>query len=334
MMRSRANLVRVAGALATGSLLLAGCAAAVPEPDPEPTPDGPFPALTVPQGAAVLDAVGEALAAADGARDPAQLEGRLADPAKSLRAAQYTLAERSQGQRTPTPLTTNEQVLVVAATEGWPRTFVAVTEPAEGSTAPLLLTLRQPDARSPYRLISWARLFPGAEVPSMAGPEVGSPQLGADADGLVVTPAEALARYADVLTNGSASQHADSFIPDPYVAQQQAEIKTGRDSLQGIAEITVNAAVDGGATVVLETADGGALVIGKITTTTGYRKTLAGSTLRLGGEAGAWLGDGTVPSLANVRHDSLVAFYVPPAETEAKIVPLGAERVLVDASRV
>lgn len=330
--RLRGRAAAGTGALALG--LLAGCAAPPPAPNPPGPPDEPLPVLTVNQSDAVLTALGETLAAADPSGDAGALDARVTDPARGLRAAQYTLAERSDGDRPPPPITTDDDVIMLGAAEAWPRTFMAVTAPPEGSATPLLLVLRQADARSPFRLHSWARLFPGVETPEMAGPEIGSRQLAADAEGLVVTPAEALDRYADVLATGEASEHDDSFTPDPYVQQLQSELQAGRSSLEGIAEIRVNGASSPESIVALETTDGGALVVGVVRTSTDYKKTLSGATLRLGGEAGDWLGDGNVPALANVVHDSMVVFYVPPADSEGKIAVLGAEPVLVAASKV
>jgi hypothetical protein len=323
----------VVGSIAVASALLAGCAQEIPEPSPQPAASEPAPVLTVEQTESVLAAIGEVLAAADSSRDEAALSARLADPALKLRAAQYTLADRSDGEREPTPLTTEDQVLILGATEGWPRTVMAVTQPPSGQTAPLLIVVRQDNARSPYKLRAWVRLFAGIETPAMGSVEVGSLPLEKDAEGLRATPADTLTWYGDLLTTGSESEHADAFEEDPYVTALQAEVETGRTSLEGIAEITVNSLAERDGVIALQTADGGALVVGQLITSTGYKKTLSGSTLELSGEAGDWLGDGTVPALASVRHDSMVAFYVPPS-ADGKITVLGADRVLTDASKV
>ena len=332
-MRRPLFLTRLAGSLAAGSLLLAGCAQALPQPSPDAASDEPQPVLTVEQTGAVLDDVGQVLAAADSSGNVDGLSARLVDPALRIRVAQFRLNSRSQGSRPPTTLTTEDQIVVVAAEDAWPRTVVAVTVTPSGSTTPLLLVLRQADARSPYLLYGWVRLFPGVETPVMAAPEIGSRMLAADADGFRATPADVLTWYSDVLEKGAESQHADAFEPDLYSETLQSEIETGRESLEGIAQITLDALAVRDGVVALETADGGALVVGQVTTSTGYKKTLSGATLTLGGEAGAWLGDGNVPALASVRHDSVIAFYVPASDSQ-KITVLGAERALTDASKV
>lgn len=332
-MSRRQELARRAAGAAVGAVLLAGCAGAPPQADPEPEPREPLPALTVDQGDAVLNAVAETVAAADAALDEEALARRAAAPARDLRAAQYTLAERSDGERRPSPLTTEDQVLVVGATEGWPRTVMAVTQPPEGSNAPLLVVLEQSGPRDLYKLTSWVRLFPGVQTPEMAGPESGSAQLSGDAEGFLASPSETVARYGDLLAKGGESDHAEFFAPDPYVRQQREAVEANRSSLQGIADVRLTAAGQREGVVALETADEGALVVGLVETSIDYVKTLAGSTLSLGGEIGDWLGDGDVPSVANVRHASMVAFYVPPAGAGETVTVLGAERVLTSAGK-
>lgn len=332
-MSGHRHLARVIGSVAVGSALLAGCAQEIPQPDPEAPASESAPVLTLEQTESVLKAIGEVLAAADASRDEGALSARLADPALKLRTAQYTLADRSDGAREPTPLTTEDQVIILGASDGWPRTVMAVTQPPSGETAPLLIVVRQDSPRSVYKLHSWVRLFAGVETPAMGSVEVGSLPLDKDADGLRATPADTLTWYGDLLTKGSASEHADAFEEDPYVAALEAEVENGRTSLEGIAEITVNSLAERDGVIALQTADGGALVVGQVVTSTGYKKTLSGATLELSGEAGDWLGDGNVPALASVRHDSMVAFYVPPSP-DGTITVLGADRVLTDASKV
>lgn len=326
------SVVRALAALVALPLLLSACAVALPEPDPDPTPPAPLPVLEVGQIEDVLADVGEVLVAGDAALDPALLGGRVGDPALSMRSAQYTLATRSDGARPLTALTVEDQVLVVAATDTWPRSVAVITTVPEGATVPLLLVLDQADARSPYLLRSWVRLFPGVETPQFAGPEVGSPVVAPDADGFVATPAAALTAYADVLANGEASASFPTFGADRYIEQLTGELAANRTALEGIADVTFAAAPAEGGLTALGTADGGVLVVGTITSTTTYAKTLEGATITLGGPVGEWLGDGTVGTTASATYTSTVAFAIPVAAEGATITVLGAERVLVDAA--
>jgi hypothetical protein len=331
-MSRRGAFVRRAASAGLGVALLAGCAPGLPEPDPDAAQAEPLPVLTLDQGESVLAETGETIAAADQALDGGRLGARAAGPAHELRQAQYTLAQRSGGERPPSALTTADQVLILGATEGWPRTIMAVTEPPQGGNAPLLIVLRQAEPRDRYKLVSWVRLFPGVQTPEMAGPQAGSPQLPPDAEGLLASPGETVARYADVLAKGAESKHAGFFAADPYREQLKADLDASRASLREIAEVAFIATGERDSAVAMETADGGALVVGLVRTSTGFRKTLAGATLSLGGDIGDWLGDGQVPSRADARHASMVAFYVPPAG-EGTVTVLGAERVLTDATK-
>ena len=332
-MRPRSSGIRIAFAAVAGSLALAGCTQALPTPSPDAVSEVAMPVLTVEQVDGVLADVGSVLALADSSGDVSGLSDRLAEPALTIRSAQFRLNSLSGGSRPPSPLTTEDRVVVVAAENGWPRTLMAVTVTPASSTTPLLLVLRQQDARSPYLLTSWVSLFPGVETPAMAAPQVGSAMLAGDAEGLRATPADVLTWYGNVLSDGAESEHADAFAPDIYSEKLQEELETGRASVEGIGTIGLDALADTGGVVAFETADGGALVVGQVTTSTNYKKTLSGATLTLGGEAAAWLGDGAVPALASVRHDSMIAFYVPASESE-QITVLGAERALTNASKV
>lgn len=322
------------GAVAlAATLTLAACAVALPQPDPEPEPPEPLPVLSTEQAGRVLAAVDEVLTTADAALDPAALPTRVEDPALTMRSAQYTLTQRSGGARPLGDITTDEQVLVIAASDSWPRSVLAVTPPPEGSATYLALVLRQDDPRSQYKLWGWVRLFPGVETPPMATPEAGSPELPPDAPGLVATPEETVAGYADFLVNGANSASASIFGTDP-LAQSLAEgLATSRANLSGIADVGFAAEPVADQLVSFETAEGGAVVIGTIRTSTSYTKTLEGATLTLGSDIGQWLGDGNVPTAAAVTRDAVVAFSVPPAAEGAVVKVLGAEIVLVDASK-
>lgn len=325
----------VVAALAGGALL-AGCAAPIPTADPDPAPPAPLPVLDATQTEDVLTAVDEALRSGDEARDVEALRPRVEDPALAMRAAQYTLQDRSNGERPPTPLTTSDQVVVIAASDEWPRTLMAITQPAEGATSPLLLTLRQDDPRSPYRLWSWARLFPGVQTPAVPTVELGSPPVPADASGYVTTPAEALAHYADVLLNGSESQHADEFADpdDPFVRLVRGDVDVARTNLSGIADVQFEATPVEGQVVALGTAEESALVVGVLTLRTTYTKTLEGSTVTLGGDVGWWLGENRdIPQSTVVTHTSVVGLSLPAEAEGAQISVLGAERVLADVTR-
>lgn len=318
--------------IAASAAFLAGCAIPVPEVEPDPAPTQVQPVLDDPRLENVLSDIGEAIAQADAAMDPALLAGRVESPALDVRTAEYLLQQATadgDAPVTPQPLTTSEQVAVVAATDTWPRTVLVVTQIPDGGNTPLLLGLQQDDPRSSYTLFSWVRLLPGVTMPETAIPSVGSAAVAADAESLVATPAATVVDYADLLTNGAESQFAGQFAEDPYrtlVAQDLANLQTNVAAAGTVAQST--AATDG-QVLALATDDGGAIVLGGMVTSQVYERTVTGAELDVKGQLAELAGgDGTVTSKLTATYSQMIAFYAPPAAEGATITVLGVERVL------
>ncbi|WP_182111636.1 MULTISPECIES: hypothetical protein [unclassified Actinotalea] len=309
-------------ALVTGALLLAGCATPLPEPQPDAVPAVLPPAVSQEQVEDVMDEVAAVLAEADAATEASLLDARLFGPAREIRGVEYALA-RAGDPSALTPIPAVAQTIVAPTTDTWPRTVMAVTEAPADLQAPLLLTLVQETPRTPYRLWAWVRLFPGVEMPATARPEVGSAPVANDADTVAVPPADVVARYVDLLTNGDASPYAAEFTPDPL----RAGIIATRDAFAGVvgANGTLTetyAPLDSGP-YSIETADGGAIVVGGFRTVTTI--TLADSTLTIGDQTAALLGKPTVANNLAISWLSVVAFAVPPAGSSEPITVLGGE---------
>lgn len=325
-------MMRTTRALAglVGVTLLAACATPLPVADPDAVPAAAPPAVSSAQVTDVLTRVGEALAEADAAASTELLATRLTGPAATIRAAQYVLAAAGDPDAlTVVPATA--QTVVAPTTDTWPRATTVITTAPADLRAPLLLTLVQTAPREPYRLWSWVRLFPGVQMPATAQPTVGSAPLPVDTDALAVAPAEVVARYVDVLTSGDASVHAAGFTADPLraaiVAQRDgwAAAVTGNGTLTE----TYQALPDG--PYAIATADGGAIVVGAIQTTTAI--TLVDSTITIGDQTSALLGGlTTVAGSLTLSWLSVVAFAVPPAGSTEPITVLGAEHAPVAAS--
>ena len=333
---TRARSTTVALALGT-TLALAGCAPELPEPDPVAAPAVPPPATTLEQAERILEDLGTTLAAGDTALSATELTRRVSGPALASRTAEYAVATATAGAQAVTALPVQPQTLVVPSTTEWPRTQLVVTEQPDDLTSPRLLVLRQESPRTPYTLWGWARLLPGVQMPATAAPEVGSAPVPVDTDALVATPVDVVAQYADVLTNGDASAFVASFAtPDPY----RERLTAGRAQFQQIATqasgtFTETYAPVPDQVVAHATADGGAIVVAAMTTSSTL--TITGASLTVPAEfaavsAGA-LPPGTVlrNSLA-VAYTDVVAFYVPPAATPAPVQVLAAEHTFTSAS--
>jgi len=328
---------RVRAALAGAGLsiaFLAGCSAQLPQPQPEAVAETPPPALDEERLGRILEDVQATLAKGDEARDAELLKPRVAGPALAMRGAEYKLAAATDGKSAPDPLTTAPQVAAVAATEGFPRPAVVISQVPEGANLPLLLALEQSGAHDQYKLWGWVTLFPGIETPALSHPDAGSAVVPPDADNLVVPPQDVIARYVDTLNKGD-SEYADQFADDPY-KKSRAETTAELDkAIEAAGDATVSAAPGDAGPLSLATADGGAIVIGELRSTLTLRKTVAGSELRAGGTVGALLGGNTeVLGTVSGASDVLVAFYVPPKDAEDKTIrPLGANTVLTEVTR-
>ena len=325
--------VRAAAAAASLALAagLAGCSQPLPVPTPDALPAATPPAMSVEQAERILDEVADALAAADVDHATAALFPRVVGPAAQIRSAEYRLAGLGGDPDAVTLLTTSPQTIVLPTTDTWPRTMMVVTQQPEDLRAPLLLTLVQEAPRAPFALWSWARLFPGVVTPELAQPEVGSEPVTPDTtDALVVSPTEVLAQYVDVLTNRDQSPYAAAFADDP-LRQGIWQTKDRFAEAVGANGTLAETYAPGSAGLqALATADGGALVVGTITTTTTI--TLTDSTLKIGDQTAVFLGTDTVKSNLSITWASVVAFVVPPAGSDAQIQVLGGEHSLIQVT--
>ena len=324
-----ATQVTVTGALA---LSLGACAAALPQPQPAAAPAVALPVLSVAQSEGVLSRIGAVLDSADAALDPAGLPGRLTGPALAIRTAEYVRATATAGAKRPTVLPTRAQTLIVPDTTTWPRTELVVTEQPDDLQAPRLLVLTQATARDPYRLWGWARLGAGVKMPGTADTAHGSVPIAADATGYLLSPAETLAQYADVLANGDASKFAGAFPADFFRTYIEARRAAYSESLKAVATVTETYMPTGGGTVALATADGGALVVGAMTTQTTIAVAQGSVALDDAFEA-ALAGRASVTKSSVRTWTDVIAFYVPPAgSATTQIQVLAAEHSLTSVT--
>ncbi|GHS87959.1 hypothetical protein AGMMS50218_10770 [Actinomycetota bacterium] len=293
---------------------MAGCAASPPEPTPEAAPAVAPPAVTVAQSENVLDQVGAALAAGDAALDPSLLTDRVSGPALAIRTAEYVRATATGGAKTPTVLPTVAQALVVPDTDVWPRTQLVVTEQPEDLQAPRLLVLRQDSAREPYRLWGWARLGPSVTMPPTADPATGSLPLAADDASLLVTPADAMSQYADVLANGDASAYAATFPADFFRTSVENARGAVQASFQPVGTVTETYTPVEGEVMALATVDGGAIVVGQMSTVTTVAIAQGSIALSDPFEA-ALAGRDSVSSSLVRTYSDVIALYVPPKDS-------------------
>lgn len=325
-MRTRG--LRLTAAAVAAVALLAGCAGEVPQPDPEPAATAPQPVLDDDRIERILDDVQGVIEEADASLDAELLATRVSGPALEVREAEYRLAEASEGERSPAPLTTDSQVEVVAATDEWPRSLFVVSHIPEDANLPLLLVLTQDTPRSQYKLWFWTALLPGAQTPTTARPEAGSPPLAPDAEGLTRTPFQSVSAYADLLRDPATST---DFAEDPFRATYREMIDALAATVEVAGEVTERFAVQDGSVAAMSTDDGGALVVGVVEAQLTIAKTVEGATLDAGGDIAHLMGDSSrVEGSVVAQYLVPVALAVPPAGSEEPITVLGAGHVITD----
>jgi len=320
---------RTAAALLVGALALAGCATELPVPTPDPVPAVPPPTLTEDQVKAVLEDVGSTLEKADEALDVGLLEPRVTGPAATIRGAEYTVNKALEEDEELIKVPTSPRTIVVPTTDSWPRTVFVVTEQPEDLQSPRFLVLVQEEPRAPYRLWAWSRLLPDRMVPRTFVPEVGSVPVAPDAEGFVLSPAELGEAYAELLDDGEKAEHAKLFGEDVL----QERIALVREQYEKIAEqaggkFTEKYTPQTEQTLAVSTADGGAIVVVPMTTTT--RITTDDRELSLGKAEAALLGKKKVGRSATFTWTSVLTFVLPPEGSSEKIVVLAAEHVRTD----
>lgn len=311
--------------LLAATTALAACA---DQPLPEPQPvevDGPVPVVLETQIESVREQVAAALEAADAAADPALLQPRLAGPALELRQARYTLRRQLPDQPEP-PTLSGELLLEVTPEAGpWPRFFLVATRPAVDAV-PRLQLLTQATPRDPYQLTAWVTLLPGVTLPETSAAEPPEVLPADQASALAASPADVVARYADVLRAGGQSPHAAFFADDPFRAQVLQEQDAERQAVSAFFSYEVNHAPRADAVWALRTADGGALVVGVLDAARAFRVTAPGARIPLPPDLATLAGVPEVTQEAVLTSVEIVAFDVPPEGSDEPVTVLGGER--------
>lgn len=271
-----------------------------------------------------LKEVARTLNTADSALDAQDFGQRIIDGAARTRAAQYAYALAS-GDTIPS-LDLSAQNLAVTNSAQWPRAILNIRQ-ADASQLPVVEVFVQSDARSPYALANWCRMLGGTSV-TMAPIEQGSAFVTNDSSGFVSTPEEALNAYVDMLNAGQTSSQA--FAGDEFTAQYLDTVKTLASSLSAAGTVSAHAAVTSDPILGLVLQDGSALVAANFTYTLNYSRTIAKSTMRLGGQTATMHSgdDDTVKGTATVTYVATVLINIPSANQGGVSRIVGADRVI------
>ena len=328
----------LAAAVVAGTGVAAGATSPAPSPDPstaastaaqEPTGS---PVLLDAQFRRILEQVSSAVDAGDAAKDAAKLADRVGGTELEVRTQNYKIRSQVGSYEARMPVRSTKLLTTVVTNEPeWPRSVMAVTQ-GDGNVVPQLLTLVQSSPRENYKLVETNPLQPGTTFPTISrdGTET---LVAADKTGLLYSGEEALAGLADRLTSPD-SAFKDRLVEgesSPYIADTlsyQAEVvKAGENGNFAFTHKVVPES-----TVVFRTADGGALVLGRINF--GFEGTpkAAGDKLSIGDDAAALAGGKETTTGMVLSFAESLAVYVPPAGSTDPMKLVAATRGLVGAS--
>ncbi len=326
-------------ALVTAAAVAGTGVAAQASQAPSPAPSGSsaaakgsgVPVLLDAQFRRILEQVAGAVDAGDAAKDAAKLAPRVAATELDVRTQNYKIRSQvgSYAPRMPVRAT-KLLTTVVSSKRDWPRSVMAVTQ-GDGNVVPQLLTLVQASARENYKLVGATPLQPGTTFPAIN--RGGTETLAAsDKSGLLYSGEEALAGLGDRLSS------ADSAFKDklaegqssPYIADtlayQADVVKSGANGTFAFSHKVVPEN-----TVVFRTADGGALVLGRLNFGFDGTPKNSGDKLTIGDDAAALAGGKDTSTGMVLTFAESVAVYVPPAGSKDPMKLVAATRGLVGA---
>lgn len=328
---------------ASTAALLAGTGAAAQASqtaDPAATPGESSTAAPAAGGPVLLDAqfrrileqVASATDSGDAAKDSKKLATRVAGSELEVRTQNYKIRSRVASYDARMPVrATKLLTTVVTSKRAWPRQALAVTQ-GEGNVVPQLLTLVQKSPRENYKLVGTSPLQPGTTFPSIA--RNGTETLAAgDKSGLLYSGQEALAGLADRLSNEDSTFKSKLVEGEssPYIADtlsyQADVVKSG---VNGKFAFTHKVVPD--SAVVFRTADGGALVLGRLTFNFDGTPKSEGDKLSIGNDAAVLAGGKETTSGMVLNFAESVAVYVPPTGSKDPMKLVAATRGLVGAS--
>ncbi len=293
---------------------------------------GDAPVLLDAQFRRVLEQVAGAVDAGDAAKDAAKLAPRVAKSELEVRTQNYKIRSRVGSYEARMPVRSMKLLTTVVTNKrSWPRSVMAVTQ-GDGNVVPQLLTLTQASPRENYKLVSSTPLQPGATFPAIgrAGTET---MASADKTGLLYSGDEALAGLGDRLTTAS-SGFKDKLVEgqsSPYIADTLAyQADVVKSGVNGTFAFTHKVAPEN--TVVFRTADGGALVLGRLNFSFDGTPKADGDKLTIGDDAAALAGGKETSTGMVLKFAESVAVYVPPAGSKDPMKLVAATRGLVGAA--
>ena len=338
--------------------LLAACTGTGSAINVSPSPiateavETPAVAVTENQLERIISRIGFALEQADGGRDAALAETRLAGPALDLRRASYTVQAKVDDYAIAPVIPAGDVQLILPERlpdEGdtWPRRVFAIVQSpptlddagAEVQAPPLALLLVQDDPRSQYKVhyAVTVTLPEGADRPEVAPAALGAPLLPSTTPLLAVMPQDVAVGYADLLLRGDQSEsfalfqaEADLLVEQIGVAAKAARL----EALPDTATITFANAVGEADIFSFVTNDGGALVMLYLTESESVTPTETGAAVNAPAAVAALAGRTQSTTGIVATYGIQILFSVPPVGSDAQVVLLGFTQGLLSASEL
>lgn len=273
----------------------------------------------------------DTLNAADSAKSADGLSARVEGPELAVRTSQIKIAKSTNKMDKRSTIPSKISQTVIPTDSSWPRSIFTITTTTDDQQSQRLLVLNQESARSNYKLWGVARLFQGAQLPAFEVPDIGSSMGKADDSGLVSTPQDAVAHYADVLQNGSKSKYANEF-EDDQLRQDLAELTADVDKVMSQGNKGSQSQVftpQADQIRIMRSPKGGDLVVAQINSEW-TRKCGEGRECLPASDAEKVLfGNSKATSAIKVTYVNVVALFVPSETSKDKIQAVGAERQAV-----
>jgi len=269
--------------------------------------------------------------AADSSNDKKSLLPRFTGPAFNLRAVHYFLRSKSDKVNAlPAIVDKPLSFSLPAATVGWPRSIMAVTDEPGDSALPQLLVLQQRSPRENYQVWYTVRLMPGAKIPAVPSAENGAIPVDSKSLFLKVPPLSLPATYGDLINKGQSSLSAQLFDTrnDEFYKQvstsQQEQVKNLKNG-----KITFTHKLGDANVIGLSTSQAGALVAVYMTDTYVIKPTKVGTAVGVSGQEALILGgNGSTKGVRSI-YGNMLLFFVPALSESTKIRLIGVTQGLV-----
>lgn len=272
--------------------------------------------------------VQEVLDRAQSQNDPEVLKERLVGGALAMRTGQFTRAAKTGTDLDPLAIDVN--VASATASESWPRVLLVGSAAAQDKPAVVFL-FTQDSAQSDYMLQNWVRAVGGNSVQGVAV-EDGTKALAPDAKGFRMTPQQALETYINFLNSPDNAEY-QVFDDNTFAPRYREDLTKLNDAVAAAGNVTATAAVSADYPVTaVALATGEALVASSFTYTHTYQRTVAGSTMSVGGTPAAYMDNPSVVGKVTVQYLVNIFFTIPSAGSTDPVRIVGSERVITSVA--